>query len=272
MTESGPLHHRGPAGPGLFSPVLRRLAALASMSRAEAALVTSLKIETYGAGADLTQHERDVRTRLILSGWACRQHLLADGRRQILDFLLPGDGLGLATAPAPIDRRPTLALTRIEWLDADELRDQVMEEPTRWPGLALAFARSEALTQIRLMDHSVRLGRQSAYERMAHLLLELHERLSVVGLAEGGAFPLPLTQEILADALALSVVHVNRVLQRLRAERRVDVRAGRATLLRADLLTVSAEYRSPLEEAFSLDLGPGAPSQGPPPRGSLRPA
>jgi CRP-like cAMP-binding protein len=184
----------------------------------------------------------------MLEGWACRHHLLADGRRQILQFILPGDLIGFdAMAPTPLDRGPVLALTRVVWADGAALYDAVGGTPAGWSGLATAITRAEKIAQVRLIDHVVRLGRQSAYERMAHLLLELHERLSGAGLADGDSFPLPLTQEVIADALALSVVHVNRVLQRLRAERRIAVRGGRATLLKPDALALTAEYRSPYE-------------------------
>ena len=62
------------------------------------------------------------------------------------------------------------------------------------------------------------IGRRSALERVAHFMLELHERLQIIGMAEGGSFPMPLTQELIGDALGLSVPHVNRTLRQLRAD------------------------------------------------------
>ena len=69
-----------------------------------------------------------------------------------------------------------------------------------------------------LLDQVVRLGVQTAYERVAHFLLEIQERLALVGQADDQHFPLPLTQEVLAGALGLSIVHVNRTLRLLREE------------------------------------------------------
>jgi CRP-like cAMP-binding protein len=77
-----------------------------------------------------------------------------------------------------------------------------------------------------LRDQVVRLGRRSAYERTVHLVLELHERLNAVGLAAGQCFALPLTQDVLADALGLSVVHVNRVLAQARRDGLFELRGG----------------------------------------------
>ena len=94
-----------------------------------------------------------------------------------------------------------------------------------------------------------RLGRQTGYERTAHLLLELGDRLAAAGLGDGRRFPMPLTQESLADALGLSVVHVNRILQQLRRERLIELRSGEAVLIERDLLVGVADYRSCLTGA-----------------------
>jgi CRP-like cAMP-binding protein len=250
MTDGRPAARSDHAADAIES-ALATLARPARLSTAEIGLVRSLigHVEVHEAGSDLTCRDvRHPRRRLMLEGWACRHHLLADGRRQILQFVLPGELIGFsAAAPTPLDRGPVLALTRVVWADGAALFNAVGGMPAGLSGLAAAITRAEKIDQVRLIDHIVRLGRQSAYERMAHLLLELHERLSGAGRADGDSFPLPLTQEVIADALALSVVHVNRVLQRLRAERRIAVRGGRATLLRPDALALTAEYRSPFE-------------------------
>jgi CRP-like cAMP-binding protein len=81
----------------------------------------------------------------------------------------------------------------------------------------------------------VSIGRQSALEHAAHLLCELFFRLQVIGLTEDYSFKLPLTQAEMADTLGLSTVHVNRILQELRAQgliiwrgKRWSLRIGRA--------------------------------------------
>ena len=96
-----------------------------------------------------------------------------------------------------------------------------------------------------LIDQVVRLGRQTALERMANLPLELRFRRSLVGGVEDGAFDLPVTQEHLADALGLSGVHVNRTLQTLRGDSLIELRRNRLRLLCPSLLEAIANYRTP---------------------------
>jgi CRP-like cAMP-binding protein len=117
--------------------------------------------------------------------------------------------------------------------------------PATSPGLAKAVGLCESTEEARLLDHVVRLGRHTAYERVAHLLLELRERLAAAGLGDDRRFPLPVTQEVLADALGLSVVHINRILQQLRRERLIETRAGQAVLLDPELLVQVADYGPP---------------------------
>ena len=80
---------------------------------------------------------------------------------------------------------------------------------------------------VRRVHQTLRLGRLSAYERTASLLIELHERLRRSGAASEAVMPLPLTQEMLADLLGLSIVHVNRILQQLRRENLIVYRSKR---------------------------------------------
>jgi CRP-like cAMP-binding protein len=228
------------------SPATRRLETLAPLSDEEFALVLGLgsRPDTYGPGQEIVPQGGPIRrARLVLDGWACRLRTLADGRRQIIGFLIPGDMIGLSHKPGPLELCATVALTRTQCLDATPLKDAIAREAARWPGLAAALRRGARAEEGQLLDHITRLGRQTAYERVAHLLLELHARLTVAGLATGPAFPMPLTQETLADALGLSVVHVNRILQQLRREKLVELRAGRAVLLQPDLLAGIADFR-----------------------------
>jgi CRP-like cAMP-binding protein len=91
----------------------------------------------------------------------------------------------------------------------------------------------------------MRLGRQSAYERLIHLLLEFLDRLKANGAAEDGSFVMPFTQEVLSDALGLSTVHTNRVLQQLRRERLIETHAASVRLIDPVLLAEIADYRAP---------------------------
>ena len=187
---------------GFRSPLLeRRILALAVHSERLAART-------------LLQSEDDPvrRPRYLLSGWACRFRLLSDGRRQVLDILLPGDGVGLRASP--LARAGVVALTRLETVDAEGLFAPASLQA--YPELVDVLRASADTEEQRMMDHIVRLGRLTALERLGHLLLNLYDRLAVVGRAAEGRYVMPLTQEVLADSLGLSVVHVNRTLQALR--------------------------------------------------------
>jgi len=90
----------------------------------------------------------------------------------------------------------------------------------------------------------LRLGCHNAYQRVAHFLLELHDRLSMVGLVTDGAFVFPLTQEMLADALGLSVVHVNRIMKQLREADFAHIKNGCLHLRHRRRLCALSEYVS----------------------------
>jgi CRP-like cAMP-binding protein len=224
--------------------VLRRLERFGPLSPPAVDLIRSLtEAQSHPAGAELNDEGAGLpRPRFLLTGWAARMRWLTDGRRQILGFLLPGEGIGLSPRPRPIGMTATIALTPLKTLDAAPVL-RAFDQPEMAPGLAEALRMAACMEEAVLLDQVVRLGRQTAYERICHLLLELRDRLADVGLAHNGSFPLPLTQEVIADATGLSVVHVNRILQQLRREHLVDLHAGRASLLEADQLEKIADYQ-----------------------------
>ena len=235
------------AGADGVSPVLLRLRALGVPSlpdgQRERLISAGRRIETVAARTVL-QHEdeRVQRARYVLSGWAGRQRDLPDGRRQIFSLILPGDGMGVCPDPQPIAHATVVALTRMVLASADELATEAAHRD--YPELAQAHREAEREDHRRLLDQIVRLGRQSAYERLGHLLLELSERLGAVGLASEGSFALPLTQETLADVLGLSVVHLNRTLTEMRRDRALVLDRGWVTLTDPALLASRVDYRS----------------------------
>lgn len=166
------------------------------------------------------------RAFLIVSGWAAEQQTLADGRRQILRLLAPGDFAGVCEPTAATELQ---ALSAVTVADVTALRSAVRTGQAD-STLAEAWRQLEYAQQAGDLRHLVRLGRLSALERTGQLLLELYERLTFAGLTHGATMPMPLTQIQLADHLGLSVVHVNRVLQRLRREGYIEMRSGQVVL------------------------------------------
>lgn len=231
----------------LADPALARLSALARPHGSSlAALASGLARPRCVASRTELFREGDPipRPTLVLSGWAARVRELSDGRRQILGLLLPGDLIGIARRRHPVAIGNIVALTPMTICPAprqDDLDDA---------GLSNAYDRSRSLEEHYLFAQIVRLGRLSAYERMADLLLELWERLKLAGIASASRFPVPLTQDLLADTLGLTSVHVNRTLQTLRREGVLTLGAGMATLHDAARLADQVHHRTPpLKEA-----------------------
>jgi len=178
------------------------------------------------------------RTIVVVSGWVSETRILPDGRRQIFSFLLPGDVASVGQA-SNIGNRGLVALTNVEVADAGALG--VAEAGERHGAWMTEAARRR---EERLFEQIVRIGRLSAGERVVNLLLELYDRLDAIGLVKDQTFRIPLTQEVFADALGLSVVHINRTLQQLRREGLLTMGRGTVTLHHRQKLAGFACYQA----------------------------
>ncbi len=205
-------------------------------------------IQTYRPNARIiSEGDRLDRPRLISSGWACRARILRDGRRQILNYYLPGDVLGFSTESDPMALASYISLTRLMTMDVAGLRALVLDRPGEFAGLAAACRTMHINEEFYLLSQITRIGRQKAFERGTHLLLEFHSRLKRTGLVEGNTFQLPLTQEALADGLGLSAVHVNRTFKLLKRKNYVQIERTSVTLLEPELLAEISGYQEPDE-------------------------
>jgi CRP-like cAMP-binding protein len=164
----------------------------------------------------------------------------------------PGDAL------IPNPGETLIALTRVRTADGRALMTRLADPSPTYQPLRRAWVVTSHTDQAILRDQVVRLGRMSAFERIAHLLLEVHERLAQVGLATDSAFHLPLTQEMLSDVVGLSVVHLNRTLQSLRREQLVGFKQGYVTLVDRPSLVTIAGYVSRFPEPWRPKLVTGA--------------
>jgi CRP-like cAMP-binding protein len=188
------------------------------------------RAELFQSGTVLVKEgDAKPRTVMLLSGWAAKQRLLTDGRRQIFGFFVPGDVVGLNQFGQSL--AATVALTPVVVAQAGILQDAAADALGPYQGLTTFVRGMMERESAYLLNHLVRIGRLTAYERVIHLMIELKERLEEVGLVGPSSFPLPLTQEMLADALGLSIVHVNRTLQQLRRDRMLVLRDSVTTLL-----------------------------------------
>jgi CRP-like cAMP-binding protein len=196
--------------------------------------------ERVNAGVNLVDEGGTPRRGFVITrGLACRYRLMADGRRQILTLLIPGDfydlhGFLLSVADHSV---VTMAPT---WLATIE-RDTVFEIVRHHPRIGAALRCSEMQEAAILRERIVTLGRRNARARIAYLFCEFLWRHRAIGLSEDHSLRLPLTQADIADTLGLTVVHVNRVLQNLRREGLVTLAHHRLTLHHVDRLQSLAQ-------------------------------
>lgn len=226
--------------------VLSRYSRLAALTPNDQTLFRAIEgpIDVVARGRELQSEGKPSAPYFLMSGWACRFRLLGDGRRIILGFILPGDGIGVCRRPDPLALASVSTLTDCSVLEGGPAFGPGGRlDP--YPQVQAALSVAQSLDEYWMLDQITRLGRQTAFERMGHLLLELHWRLNQVGLADSWRFSMPLTQELMADATGLSVVHVNRTVQLLRREKLIEWRNHTVTLIEPGLLAEISEFKPP---------------------------
>lgn len=220
-----------------------KLGAVVGLTKTELACLDSLqaRVRSVSEGAEFVRDGEPYNYAYIVKrGWAIRFKSLSDGRRQILNFALPGDVIGLFSALFEVADHSVAAVTDLEVHPVEPTKLVTMFGSCPRLGAAVAWlaGREESM----LAEQVVRLGRRSAYERVAHIFIELFHRLRLVNAVDHHAFDLPLTQEILADTLGLSVVHMNRTLRRLRDDGLLRMKGDRVAIEDLDRLSQIAEF------------------------------
>lgn len=235
------------------SPFLRKLESLAALDSEDLRTAQALlgPLRAIEARADLVEEGgAPGACTVLLEGLACRYKALDDGRRQILSLHTAGDLLDVhGVLLGRLDHSvATLSRCRVAPIQADAL----LEVLDQRPNLRLAFWRASLLDGALFRAWLVALGQRPAQERVAHLFCEVDARLGAAGVARGDTLDFPITQEELADALGLSVVHVNRVLQRLRRDGLITLRARKLAIHDRDALRRLGGF-----DPRYLSVGPG---------------
>ncbi|MBI1406866.1 MAG: helix-turn-helix domain-containing protein [Caulobacter sp.] len=222
---------------------LRRLPAFKTGRPDEIDFIQTMKVgeETYAAGETIIAEGAEGSPLYsLLSGWAFRYSTLADGRRQILNFLLPGELIGvqanfLGAATHGVEALGPAVLCR---LARNKMWDLYRNHPTLGFDVTWLTAHEEGLVDETLLS----VGRRTALERVATLLLYLYKRAVSIDMARDGVLDLPVTQSHLADALGLSRAHVNETLGKLEKRGLFRFRRGRLEMLNPRALETIADY------------------------------
>ncbi len=165
---------------------------------------------------------------ILQAGWACCFKIMRDGSRQIIGFPIPGDCIGLRSVLLRTSDHSFSVLTDAIVCSVDASR--MMPLLTEFPRLAAAILWAASREEAMVVEHLVSIGRRNALERTAHFFLELAERLRLVGMATETTYACPLNQYVLADALGLSAIHVNRVLRQLREQGLMTLKGGQVLI------------------------------------------
>jgi CRP-like cAMP-binding protein len=193
------------------------------------------------AGAEIIRAaDESAELYTLYSGWAFRFKVLPDGRRQILNFLLPGDLLGLQAAMFDAARHGIEALTDVEMCLLP--RHKIWGLFGQMPELAFDVTWLGSHEESYVDENLMSVGRRSAAERIAALIVLLYKRANALGLVADGTFTFPLSQQHIADALGLSLVHTNKTLARLRRLGMFTQAHGLLTLTNPRVLQRIAQY------------------------------
>lgn len=241
--SQGSAHNRNSRFDGEGNPWRRKLEQFAELGSEELEWIDHAIRDQKEIPADLDvihEGERPDCVKVVLSGLLCRYTMLEDGRRQITAFLIPGDLCDLHVFL--LQKMDHAIATLTPSIVATVNREEILDANIRLPRLTLALWWTTLVDEAVLRQWVVNIGRRSAYERLSHLLWELYLRHAAVGAIAGHNFALPLSQAQLADTLGLSVVHINRTLQRLRKEKMIEIDGRRLTILDPNRLKAISNF------------------------------
>lgn len=209
----------------MIDRLLRKLGSRDAISAEEERLLRDLVSSAEDVPAKkvlVARGERLRRSVVVIEGLMCRYRDLSNGRRQISALHLPGDFPDLHGYTLRYLDHEVMALTRskVAFVPHERL-DRLTEEHPRLTRLLWFLTNLDAAIH---REWEVSLGQRSGPAKAAHLFCELYERFAVLGMVEGNAFPLPISQTELGECLGLTFVHTNRILRTLRERGLADFR------------------------------------------------
>jgi CRP-like cAMP-binding protein len=166
---------------------------------------------------------------LVVDGFCVRSKTIADGKRQILSIHIPGDFPDLQNLHLDTMDHDVVALSNctLAFIGHTALRNLIHTRPT----VGDIFWRDTLVDAAIFREWLVNVGQRAAHNRLAHLIVELRERLRLIGRVSGDTFAMPLTQEQLGEAMGVTSVHINRILRQLRVEGVLEFQRGTVRIL-----------------------------------------
>jgi CRP/FNR family transcriptional regulator len=186
----------------------------------------------------------------VLSGWVFYYRTLDGNRRQIINYGLPGDFLGLQATLDDVTSHGIEALTNVTLCHFD--RSKLWSLYTDHPRLAFDMTWLAARQERSFEEQLLSLGQRTAFERIAYLLWHLFDRARIVGLVVDNTLNLPIRQQHIADTLGLSLVHTNKTLQKIREDGAIELHdrelhvLDEARLIRLGRVDTTLSNRRPL--------------------------
>ncbi len=224
-------------------PLIRKLGSIHPLTQDEKQAVLDLQIHVreFDAGRDIVRHgDRPSQCCLLLDGFAHRHKTVGDGGRQIMSVHMPGEMPDLMSLHLVVMDHTLSALTAatVGFVSHQQVGQLMRDHPR----IADALWRDALIDAAIAREWMVGLGRRDARSRIAHLLCELVLRMEAIGLAHDKTVKLPMTQGSIADAMGLSTVHVNRVVQELRREGLIALRSQALTVKNWEGLQKAADF------------------------------
>lgn len=216
----------------MTSRFIKKLNALAALTAEDIAVLAdaTARPREYKARQDIIREgDEPGPLFIVLDGWVCRYKILPNGARQIMAFLMPGDACDLHIPLLDEMDHSIQSVTKatVAIISRDEMNAMLDNHHNIARAMYAAQLIDEGIMRAWIMS----IGRRNATERVAHLVCELYLRARTIGLTAEGEFSLPLSQAVLADALGMTAVHINRVLKDLRIAGAMSLKRGSLTVL-----------------------------------------
>ena len=225
--------------------LLAKMESIVTLSDEERAALQRLplQVQDISAGQDIVREgDRPSRSCVLLSGFTATYKVTAGGKRQIVSFGIAGDIPDLQSLHLKVldNSLGTLTPCSVGFITHEAL-DKLCERHYR---IAKAFWRETLIDGAIFREWLTSIGQREAYSRIAHLLCEMMVRLRAVGLSDGYSCNWPITQGEIGDALGITPVHVNRVVQAMRVDGLIELKGERLNIPDWEKLKKTGDFDS----------------------------